>query len=54
MMEMRHQGCFGTYLVLDEKLDTLDRSSGSLRDGGGNTTHCYACQLTGYAAVYRH
>lgn len=29
-----------TNLVLDEKLDTLDGSSSSLRDGGGNTTHC--------------
>jgi hypothetical protein len=29
-----------TYLVLNEKLDTLNRSSGSLRDGGGDTTHC--------------
>lgn len=29
-----------TYLVLDEELDTLDRSGGSLRDGSGNTTHC--------------
>jgi hypothetical protein len=28
------------YLVLDEELDTLDGSGGSLRDGGGNTTHC--------------
>jgi len=29
-----------TYLVLDQELDTLNRSSGSLRDGGGDTTHC--------------
>lgn len=29
-----------TYLVLDEKLDALNGSGGSLRDGGGNTTHC--------------
>lgn len=28
-----------TDLVLDEKLDTLDGSGSSLRDGGGNTTH---------------
>lgn len=28
-----------TYLVLDEKLDTLDGSSGGLRDGSGDTTH---------------
>lgn len=28
-----------TYLVLDKKLDTLDGSGGSLRDGGGDTTH---------------
>jgi hypothetical protein len=27
------------YLVLDEELDTLDGGSGSLGDGGGNTTH---------------
>jgi len=26
-------------LVLDEELDTLDRSGSSLRDGGGDTTH---------------
>ena len=31
-----------TYLVLDQKLDTLNWSSGSLRDGSGNTTHCRA------------
>jgi hypothetical protein len=30
-----------SYLVLDQKLDTLNGSGGSLRDGGGNTTHCY-------------
>lgn len=30
-------------LVLDEKLDTLDGSGGSLRDGGGDTTH-YSCK----------
>lgn len=30
---------FATYLVLDQELDTLDRSSGSLGDGGGDTTH---------------
>jgi hypothetical protein len=30
---------FVTYLVLDQELDTLDRSSGSLGDGGGDTTH---------------
>jgi hypothetical protein len=29
-----------TYLILDEKLDTLNRSSSGLRDGGGDTTHC--------------
>lgn len=28
------------YLVLDEKLDTLDGSGGGLGDGGGHTTHC--------------
>ena len=31
-----------TYLVLDEELDTLNRSGSSLRDGGGDTTHCYS------------
>lgn len=30
-----------TYLVLDQQLDTLNRSSGGLRDGSGDTTHCY-------------
>lgn len=30
-----------TYLILDQELDTLNGSSGSLGDGGGNTTHCY-------------
>jgi hypothetical protein len=29
-----------TNLVLDEELDTLDGSGGSLGDGGGDTTHC--------------
>lgn len=29
----------GTYLVLDEELDTLNGSGSSLRDGGRNTTH---------------
>jgi hypothetical protein len=29
-----------TYLVLDEELDTLNGGSGSLRDGGRDTTHC--------------
>ena len=28
-----------TYLVLDKKLDALNWSSGSLRDGGGDTSH---------------
>lgn len=28
-----------TYLVLDEKLDTLDGSGGGLGDGGRDTTH---------------
>ena len=28
-----------TYLILDEKLDTLDGGSGGFRDSGGNTTH---------------
>ena len=28
-----------SYLILDEKLDTLDRSGSGLRDGGGDTTH---------------
>ena len=29
-----------TNLVLDEELDTLNGSGGSLGDGGGDTTHC--------------
>lgn len=29
-----------TYLVLDEKLDTLNRGSGSLGDSGSDTSHC--------------
>lgn len=29
-----------TYLVLNEKLDTLNGSGSGLRDGGGDTTHC--------------
>lgn len=29
----------GAYLVLDEELNTLDRGSSGLRDGGGDTTH---------------
>ena len=28
-----------TYLVLDKKLDTLNWSGSSLRDGSGNTAH---------------
>jgi hypothetical protein len=32
-----------SYLVLDQKLDTLNGSGGGLRDGGGNTTHCKMC-----------
>lgn len=28
------------YLILDQKLDTLDGSSSSFRDGGRDTTHC--------------
>ena len=35
-----------TYLVLDQKLNTLDRSSGGLRDSGGNTSHCYRMSVT--------
>jgi hypothetical protein len=31
----------GTYLILDQELNTLDRSSCGLGDGGGDTTHCY-------------
>jgi hypothetical protein len=38
-------GICKTYLVLDKKLDTLNRSSGSLRDGGGDTTHCYKVSI---------
>lgn len=34
-----------TYLVLDEKLDTLDRSGSGLGDSGGDTTHYVLCQL---------
>jgi hypothetical protein len=30
-----------TYLILDQEFDTLDGSSGGLRDGGRDTTHCY-------------
>jgi hypothetical protein len=30
-----------TYLILDQELDTLDRSSSGFRDGGRDTTHCY-------------
>jgi hypothetical protein len=33
--------CKSTYLVLDQKLNTLDRSSCGLRDCGRDTTHCY-------------
>jgi hypothetical protein len=33
-------GSDAPYLVLDEKLDTLDGSGSGLRDGGRNTTHC--------------
>lgn len=29
-----------TNLVLDEKLDTLNGSGGSLGDSGGDTSHC--------------
>jgi len=29
-----------TYLILDKELDALDGSSSSLRDSGGDTTHC--------------
>lgn len=29
-----------SYLILDQEFDTLDRSRGSFRDSGGNTTHC--------------
>ena len=29
----------GTYLVLDEELDTLNGSGSGLRDGGRDTTH---------------
>lgn len=54
MEQMPSHGCFASrgcprgvenwwggraYLVLDQKLDTLDGSSGSLGDGGRNTTH---------------
>jgi hypothetical protein len=36
-----------TNLVLDEELDTLDGSGGSLGDGGGDTTHCCPVLATG-------
>ena len=36
----RAQSTKKAYLVLDEKLDTLDGSGGGLRDGGRDTTHC--------------
>lgn len=39
--------CFAarkTYLVLDEKLDTLNGSSSSLGDSGRHTTHCKSPQ----------
>lgn len=32
-------GVKNTYLVLDEKLDTLNGSGGGLGDGGRDTTH---------------
>ncbi len=32
-------GCNGAYLVLDQELDTLNWSGGSLGDSGGDTTH---------------
>ena len=37
-----------TYLILDQELDTLNGSSGSLGNGGRDTTHCYrksACDI---------
>lgn len=36
-------------LVLDEKLDTLDGGSSSLRDGSGDTTHCSSGQRSQYS-----
>jgi len=36
-------------LVLDEKLDTLDRSGGGFRDGSGNTTHQEVDHEAGHA-----
>jgi hypothetical protein len=30
-----------TYLILNQKLDTFDRSGSGLGDGSGDTTHCY-------------
>ena len=35
-----------TNLVLDEELDTLDGSGGSLGDGGRDTTHCCPMLVT--------
>jgi len=42
-LEMEQKYCLKikTYLVLDQKLNTLNRSSCGLRDGSGDTTHCY-------------
>lgn len=34
-------------LVLDKKLDTLDRSGSSLGDGSGDTSHCSAALAGG-------
>jgi hypothetical protein len=44
-----------TNLVLDEKLDTLDGSGGSLGDGGRDTTHCCPMLATGslFPSSYR-
>lgn len=35
-------------LVLDQELDTLDGSSGGLRDGGRDTTHCETISICRY------
>jgi hypothetical protein len=40
-----------TNLVLNEELDTLDGSGGSLGDGGRDTTHC--CPMLVFVPCFR-
>jgi len=48
------QKCTGpTDLILDEKLDALDGSSGGLGDGGGNTAHLKQLEFHSYIAEIR-